>query len=49
MDEAIGTKIKEKVVIEKFDGAAPKPGEQKAPVETLIFEDEYVIEQHKGE
>jgi hypothetical protein len=49
MEESVGTKIKEKVVIEKFEGAAPKPGEQKAPVETVIFEDEHVIEQRKGE
>jgi hypothetical protein len=36
--------LQEKVVLRKYDGDPPAPGEEKEPVEVIVIEDGQVIE-----
>ena len=37
--DAVGIQLKIRTHLAKYDGPAPKPGEDKQPVEYLVFED----------
>jgi hypothetical protein len=38
-----GIQVRERIVIQKFDGDPPAEGENKAPVETIVIEDGKIV------